>query len=104
MEQLLRLAKRKSVCPEFTHKLLAAFVRRANLVEKLVSESLIEPFSGRELDVLRLLAAGLDAPEIAEKLVVSANTVRTHIKSLYRKLNAHSRHEALAQAKELKLV
>jgi len=104
MEKLLRLAERKVICPEFTHKLLAAFVGRANLVEKLVSESLIESFSKRELDVLRLLAAGLDAPEIAEELVISANTVRTHIKNLYRKLNAHSRHEALARARELKLV
>lgn len=100
MEKLLRLAERKSICPNFTRHLLAAFARR----EKPVAEALIEPFSERELEVLRLLATNLDAPEIAEKLVVSANTVRTHIKNLYRKLNAHSRHEALARARELKFL
>ncbi len=100
MEKLLRLAERKSICPNFTRHLLAAFARR----EKPVAEALIEPFSERELDVLRLLATDLDAPEIAAKLVVSANTVRTHIKSLYRKLNAHSRHAALAQAREWQLL
>ncbi|MCG2786471.1 MAG: LuxR C-terminal-related transcriptional regulator [Anaerolineae bacterium] len=100
MEKLLRVADRKAICPEFTRHLLAAFARR----EKPVAEALIEPFSERELDVLRLLATNLDAPEIAEKLIISANTVRTHIKNLYRKLNVHSRHEALARARELKLV
>jgi LuxR family maltose regulon positive regulatory protein len=100
MEKLLRLAERKSICPNFTRHLLAAFARR----EKPIAEALIEPFSERELEVLRLLATDLDAPEIAEKLIVSANTVRTHIKNLYRKLNAHSRHEALTQARELKLI
>ena len=100
MEKLLRLAERKSICSNFTRHLLAAFARR----EKPVAEALIEPFSERELDVLRLLATNLDAPEIAEKLIISANTVRTHIKNLYRKLNVHSRHEVLARARELKLV
>ena len=104
MEKLLRLADRKSICPDFTRRLLAAFAQRANPVEEPVAEALLEPFSEREVEVLRLLATDLDAPKIAEKLVISTNTVRTHIKSLYRKLNAHNRHEALARARELKLL
>lgn len=98
MEKLLRLAERQAICPEFTRQLLADFAQREN------SAVILETFSQRELEVLRLLAANLDAPEMAEKLVVSVNTVRTHLKSLYRKLNAHSRYEALEQAKELKLL
>ncbi len=103
MEKLLRLAERKSICPVFTHKLLAAFAQRSVPVEKPAAEALIEPLSERELEILRLLATDLDVPGIASKLVISANTVRTHIKSLYRKLKAHSRHEALALARELRL-
>jgi LuxR family maltose regulon positive regulatory protein len=103
MEKLLRLAEYKFICPVFTHKLLAAFAQRSVPVAKSAAEALIEPFSKRELEILRLLVTDLDVPEIASKLVVSANTVRTHIKSLYRKLNAHSRHEALARAREWQL-
>lgn len=104
MEKLLRAAERQSICPAFTHQLLAAFARRANPGKKPVVEMSLESFSERELEVLRLLVSGLDAPEIAEKLVISANTVRTHIKNLYRKLHVHSRYEAILQARKLKLV
>ncbi len=104
MEKLLRLAERQAICPNFTRRLLAAFAQHVNPVEKPMTIALPEPFSKRELEVLRLLATDLDAPEIAEKLVVSTNTVRTHVKSLYRKLNAHNRYAAIARARELKLL
>lgn len=103
MEKLLRVAERQAICPEFARQLLAALAQRAKYTEKTAAAPL-EPFSARELEILHLLATNLDVPEMAEKLVLSANTVRTHIKSLYRKLNAHSRHEAITQARELNLV
>ena len=46
--------------------------------------------------VLRLLGAGLSNPEIADELVVSVNTVKTHVQSIYRKLGVNSRREARA--------
>jgi LuxR family maltose regulon positive regulatory protein len=61
-------------------------------------EPLQEPLSPRERIVLRLLAAGLSSREMADELVVSINTIKTQLKSLYRKLQASSRHEALATA------
>jgi LuxR family maltose regulon positive regulatory protein len=61
-------------------------------------EPLLEPLSPRERIVLRLLAAGLSSREMANELVVSINTIKTQLKSLYRKLQASSRHEALATA------
>jgi LuxR family maltose regulon positive regulatory protein len=64
----------------------------------------IEALSERETDVLRLLNTDLSSPEIAAELVVSVNTVRTHIKHIYDKLNAHSRYEAVERAKELGLL
>ncbi len=55
---------------------------------------LLEPLSPQEQRVLRLLAAGYTNPEIAEALVVSINTVKTQVQSIYRKLNAKNRKEA----------
>jgi LuxR family transcriptional regulator, maltose regulon positive regulatory protein len=64
----------------------------------------IEPLSQQELRVLRLLCAGLSNAEIAGELVVSNNTIKTHVKSIYRKLNVKSRDEAHEVARELKLL
>ena len=69
-----------------------------------VSVALVEPLSGQEVRVLRLLAAGLSNAEIASELVVSANTIKTHVKNIYRKLNVNARDEARLVAKELKLL
>jgi LuxR family transcriptional regulator, maltose regulon positive regulatory protein len=63
----------------------------------------VEPLSGRELDVLRLLGTDLTGPEIARELVVSLNTVRTHTKNIYAKLGVTSRRAAVRRADELGL-
>ncbi|MFP3713168.1 LuxR C-terminal-related transcriptional regulator [Puerhibacterium sp. TATVAM-FAB25] len=65
---------------------------------------LVDPLSARELEVLRLLATDLDGPGIAARLVVSLHTVRSHTKSLYAKLGAHGRREAVRRAIELGLL
>jgi LuxR family maltose regulon positive regulatory protein len=64
----------------------------------------VETLSQQELRVLRLLVAGLSNVDIARELVVSTNTVKTHVKSIYRKLNISSRDEAREVARELKLL
>ena len=58
------------------------------------SARLIEPLSPQEQRVLRLLVAGFSNPEIAEAMVVSNNTVKTQVQSIYRKLGVSSRKEA----------
>jgi len=63
-----------------------------------------ERLSQREMDVLRFLNSTLSADGIADELVVSVNTVRSHIKCIYSKLGVHSRLEAVEKAKELKLL
>ena len=63
-----------------------------------------EPLSPQELRVLRLLAAGRSNPEIAQELIVSINTVKTQVQSIYRKLNVNSRWEARDAAHHLKLL
>ena len=64
----------------------------------------MEPLSERELEVLRLMAAGLKHKEIAEELVISMNTVRHHTRNIYGKLGVHRRAQAVAKAKELDLL
>jgi len=66
--------------------------------------SLLVPLSGRERTILRELAAGRTTAEMAAELVVSANTIKTQLSSLYHKLNAHSRQEAIAEATRLHLL
>ena len=63
-----------------------------------------EELSERELDVLRLLASDLSLREVAGELYVSLNTVKTHTRALYRKLDATSRERAVERARELELL
>lgn len=65
---------------------------------------LAEEVSPAEMKVLRLLAEGLSRPEIAESLVVSINTVKTHQRVLYRKLGSSRRDVALARARARGLI
>jgi len=69
-----------------------------------VPGGLVEPLTGRERDVLRLLATELDGPAIARELVVSLNTVRTHTKNLYAKLGVTNRRAAITRAHALNLL
>jgi LuxR family maltose regulon positive regulatory protein len=68
------------------------------------SQPLVEPLSARELEVLKLIAAGHSNEEIASKLIISVKTVKRHISNIYGKLGVKSRTQAVALARELKLV
>jgi ATP/maltotriose-dependent transcriptional regulator MalT len=63
-----------------------------------------QTLSDRELDVLRLLAAGQSYKEIGQNLFLSLNTVQFHVKSIYRKLLVNKRVQAIEKAREMKLV
>jgi len=111
MEQLLLEAAARGIMPDYTGKLLAAFGAEARRSEgesplptSSASQPLIEPLSGRELEVLRLFRTELSGPEIANELVVALSTVRTHTKSIYRKLGVNSRRAAVRRAAELGLI
>ena len=87
----------------YLRKLLAALERDASGSASPAAD-LPEPLSERELEVLQLVAAGKSNRRIATELFVSVGTVKTHINNLYRKLGTHSRTQALARARELKLL
>jgi LuxR family maltose regulon positive regulatory protein len=99
MAVLLRRAAAQGIAPVYVGRLLAAFGTEAD-----DSSPLLEPLSDRELTVLRLVAAGLSNREIAEELYLSLNTIKTHAKSIYGKLNAHNRTQAVNRARELGLL
>jgi LuxR family maltose regulon positive regulatory protein len=63
-----------------------------------------EPLTSRELIVLRDLPSLLSVEEVAEAHVVSVNTIKTHLKAIYRKLGVNSRREAVDRARELGLL
>lgn len=60
--------------------------------------------SDRELEVLRLLSTHLSGPEIAGELYVSINTLKTHTKTIYRKLGVNKRTEAVIKAEAIGLI
>jgi LuxR family maltose regulon positive regulatory protein len=68
------------------------------------STALPEPPTESELRVLRYLPTDLSTREIADELYVSVHTIKTHVKHLYAKLDAHSRREAVKRARELGLL
>ena len=89
-----------------THYLrkLMAVLERGATGATLPAARLPEPLSERELEVLQLIAAGKTNRQIATELFVSVGTVKTHINNVYRKLDAHSRTQAVARARELNLI
>ena len=89
---------------EYIHKLLAAFGVHNNIhPSSFIVHPLIEPLSERELEVLKLLRSELSGPEIAERLIVSLNTLRTHTKNIFNKLGVNNRRAAVRRAEELDL-
>jgi LuxR family transcriptional regulator, maltose regulon positive regulatory protein len=72
--------------------------------DSTVAQPSVEPLSERELEVLKLLKTDSSGPEIARQLMVSLNTLRTHTKSIYRKLGVSSRRAAVSRAEELNLL
>jgi DNA-binding NarL/FixJ family response regulator len=87
----LRLTRRKVIIVDPEFKLNEPELERLGI-------------SKREHEVLGLIAQGLSNQEIAEKLFVSLNTVKTHSSSLFSKLNVRRRTEAVRRAKELRLL
>ena len=94
------------ISSEYTTRLLAALGKRSlsPTPPRRTVGHLADALSERELEVLRLLADGLESNEIAERLVIAVDTARKHIKNIYSKLDVHSRWEAIKHAEEYHLL
>ncbi|HSB02704.1 MAG TPA: LuxR C-terminal-related transcriptional regulator, partial [Anaerolineales bacterium] len=110
MAELLRFAVSQNIAPDYASKLLAAFpkyVLSAVAIPKEMTvntQFLDEPLSQREIEVLHLMNEGYKYKEIAERLVVSINTVRHHTRNVYSKLDVNNRTQAIGKAKELNIL
>jgi LuxR family maltose regulon positive regulatory protein len=124
LEALLASGRTGKVTPAYIRRVLGAFPgwRSQQTVETMEPAALLGPqavvraapaiapellpeaLTARELDVLRLMAGGLKYSEIAEKLYISLNTVRTHVKVIYGKLGVNNRTTAIALAKSAGLI
>jgi LuxR family maltose regulon positive regulatory protein len=100
---LLKTLVQQDSGSRYLRRLVAATQRTVRPIPAQRS-GLIEPLSERELDVLRLLATDLDGPDIARHLHVSLNTMRTHSRNIFRKLEVNNRRSAVRQAAELGLL
>jgi LuxR family transcriptional regulator, maltose regulon positive regulatory protein len=109
MRELLRHAAARGLAGEYTRRVLSAFEEPAPAVPTPTGarpggDGAVQSLTERELEVLRLIAAGLRNQEIAEQLSISAATVKRHIANAYGKLGAGHRTEALVRARALKLL
>jgi LuxR family maltose regulon positive regulatory protein len=106
MARLLYEALSSGIAPDYVRKLLAAFPEVESekdlMSQPIVSDSdWIEPLSERELEVLQLIADGFSRQEIAAKLILSLNTVKTHARNIYSKLGVNNQMQAVGKARGL---
>ena len=83
---------------------LVAFLDGRNSAETTAPAELVEPLSERESEVLHYLPTIMSNADIAAELFVSVNTVKTHVKSIYRKFGATRRQDAVRRARQLRLL
>jgi LuxR family maltose regulon positive regulatory protein len=110
VSELLEIARKELEEPTvltYVDRMLQAYVAQTRDTISIPSrqrEEIPEHLSDRELEVLRLLPSSLSSTEMADELSISVNTLRSHLKSIYAKLSAHSRYEAIARAREANLL
>ena len=107
---LVRMKDEGGRMKEYVDRLLTTFkgqkdAQRLDSVQdkplSLNPQSLVEPLSERELEVLQLIAEGLTNREIAERLFLSLNTIKVHSRNIYGKLGVNSRTQAVNRARDL---
>ncbi|HZG66676.1 MAG TPA: LuxR C-terminal-related transcriptional regulator, partial [Herpetosiphonaceae bacterium] len=103
MATVLRQAQARGVAGAYVDMLLAAFGAATGSAAKSPLP-VHEALTPRELEILQLVAAGLSVDEIAERAIIAPGTVRNHLKSIYGKLDVHSRLQAVERARALHLL
>jgi LuxR family maltose regulon positive regulatory protein len=99
---LLYDALSAGIAPDFTSQLLSYLsAYHPNQRSSANDLSTIDPLSNREMDVLKLISEGLTNQEIAQRLYLSTNTIKSHSIKIYRKLNVNNRNQAVSKARLL---
>jgi LuxR family maltose regulon positive regulatory protein len=98
---LERLKAQGGMLKEYIHILLSSFGESSGIP---IPQALVEPLSERELEVLRFMEKGMSNAEIAQRLVITIGTVKSHVHNIIEKLGVANRAQAVAQAKSLKLL
>ena len=120
MEALLRAARARGIAPDYVARLLDAFAggrdaagggggagaarTSGSAPGSAPDEPGFEPLSARELDVLRLIAGGRSNAEIARVSAIAVSTVKSHVNSIFAKLQVTDRSGAIRRARELRLL
>jgi LuxR family maltose regulon positive regulatory protein len=108
--EFLRCGRHEQRTAGWLQNLLAGFPRNPEgeagktLEPQSPNRKLVEPLSERELEVLALMAQGMTNPQIADHLILSLSTVKTHLNNIFGKLNVRNRAEAVLRAKEYNLL
>jgi LuxR family transcriptional regulator, maltose regulon positive regulatory protein len=103
---LLQQVRAAGVLPEYVDKLLAVTsqMKTKYPAGTVTNLHIVEQLSGREVEVLKLLAQGKSDKQIAECLIIARETVHKHLKNIYGKLEVHNRASAIVRARELGLL
>jgi LuxR family maltose regulon positive regulatory protein len=98
---LLQEAARRGLEPEHVGHILG--IIQSGPATLTLSSELVEPLSEREIEVLRLVAAGLSNRQIAATLILSLGTIKSHVHNIYGKLDVRNRAQAVDRARDLNL-
>jgi LuxR family maltose regulon positive regulatory protein len=101
MQNLLGIAARRGLAPNYVKKLLAAFPTVTAQPPAQEIRELFEPLNERELTILRYMAGEPSNQEISDELFLSVNTVKWYARSIYSKLGVGNRRAAVIRAREL---
>lgn len=103
-EEQLETVKLMASQIAYINQVKSYLMRQEGELQKQENLKLVEPLSERELEVLKLIAAGLSNKEIADRLEMTVNTAKTHIRNIYGKLQVHRRIQAVEKAKQLNIL
>jgi LuxR family maltose regulon positive regulatory protein len=103
MENLLGRLAARGGAGDYVTGLLDAF-REGAAAPAPGADSLADPLTGREIDILHLLTKRLQNKEIADRLSISPETVRRHTANIYQKLDVHDRRQAVERALSLRIL
>jgi len=107
LASLLYAALQQEIMPAYVQRILAVFPVEASQpseANRAQENGWVEPLTDRELEILQYVAEGLSNPEIGDRLYLSTNTVKTHLRNIFGKLDVNNRIQAVAKGRTLGII